>query len=87
MSIKNITKFVTIALCAVMINTSYINNVNEDDHTPKRKLINELKEEITELGGTPVKRKHFDKYEKNVGKKHLDDTPKVIETKNVKVEL
>ena len=57
MSIKNITKFVTIALCAVMINTSYINNVNADDHTPKRKLINELKEEITDLGGDPVKRK------------------------------
>ena len=57
MSIKNITKFVTIALCAVMINTSYINNVYADDHTPKRKLINELKEEITDLGGDPVKRK------------------------------
>ena len=57
MSIKNITKFVTIALCAVMINTSYINNVYADDHTPKRKLINELKEDITDLGGDPVKRK------------------------------
>ncbi len=59
MSIKDISKFVTIALCALMINTSYINNVYADDHTPKRKLINELKEEITELGGTPVKRKHL----------------------------
>ena len=57
MSIKNITKFLTIALCAAMINISYINNVNADDHTPKRKLINELKEEITDLGGDPVKRK------------------------------
>jgi chromosome segregation ATPase len=57
MSIKNITKFVTITLCAVMINTSYISNVYADDHTPKRKLINELKEEITDLGGDPVKRK------------------------------
>ena len=57
MNIKNITKFITIALCAVMINTSYINNVYADDHTPKRKLINELKEEITDLGGDPVKRK------------------------------
>jgi hypothetical protein len=43
------------------------------------------KESIT--GEDPVKRKHFDKYEKSVGKKHLDDTPKVIETKNIKVEL
>ena len=57
MSIKNITKFVTIVLCVVMINTSYINNVYADDHTPKRKLINELKEEITDLGGDPIKRK------------------------------
>ena len=57
MSIKYITKFVTITLCAVMINTSYISNVYADDHTPKRKLINELKEEITDLGGDPVKRK------------------------------
>mgnify|MGYP001462161935 FL=1 len=57
MIIKNITKFVTIALCAVLINTAYINNVYSDDHTPKRKLINELKEEITDLGGDPVKRK------------------------------
>jgi len=43
------------------------------------------KESLT--GEDPIKRKHSDKYEKNVGKKHLDDTPKVIETKNVKVEL
>ena len=38
-------------------------------------------------GEDPVKRKHFDKYEKNVGKKHVDDKPKVIENKNVKIEL
>ena len=57
MIIKNITKFITIALCAVLINTAYINTVYADDHTPKRKLINELKEEITDLGGDPVKRK------------------------------
>ena len=57
MSIRNITKFIIIALCAVMINTSYTNNVYADDHTPKRKLINELKEEITDLGGDPIKKK------------------------------
>jgi hypothetical protein len=43
------------------------------------------KESIT--GEDPVKRKHFDKYEKKTGKKHLQDKPKVIETKNVKIEL
>jgi DNA repair exonuclease SbcCD ATPase subunit len=57
MNIKNITKFISIVICAILINTTYINNVNADDHTPKRKLINELKEEITDLGGDPVKRK------------------------------
>ena len=43
------------------------------------------KESIT--GEDPVKRKHFDKYEKKTGKKHLQDTPKVIENKNIKIEL
>ena len=57
MIIKNITKFVTIALCAVLINTAYINTVYADDHNPKTIKINELKKEITELGGTPIKRK------------------------------
>ena len=38
-------------------------------------------------GEDPVKRKHFDKYEKKVGKKHFDDKPKTIETKNIKVEI
>jgi len=43
------------------------------------------KESVT--GEDPVKRKHFDKYEKKTGKKHLKDMPTVIETKNVKIEL
>ena len=43
------------------------------------------KESVT--GEDPVKRKHFDKYEKKTGKKHLKDRPTVIETKNVKIEL
>ena len=43
------------------------------------------KESLT--GEDPIKRKHFDKYEKKVGKKHVADKPKVIETKNVKIEL
>jgi len=57
MNIKNITKFLTIALCAVLINTAYINTVYADNHNPKTIKINELKKEITDLGGTPVKRK------------------------------
>jgi|TARA_Y100000310_G_C20583846_1_gene764377 hypothetical protein len=43
------------------------------------------KESIT--GEDPIKRKHFDKYKKATGKKHMSDHPKVIETKNIKVEL
>jgi len=43
------------------------------------------KESIT--GEDPVKRKHFNKYKKATGKKHVADQPKVIETKNVKIEL
>lgn len=35
----------------------------------------------------PVKRKVFQDYEKKVGKKHLMDKKKVIETSKVKVEL
>ena len=38
-------------------------------------------------GEDPIKRKHFDKYEKTTGKKHPKDKPKVIETKNIKLEL
>lgn len=38
-------------------------------------------------GEDPVKRAHFDSYEKAIGKKHLDDKKKVIETSKVKIEL
>lgn len=57
--IKNISKFIIIFFCTVLINSANINSSYADDHTPKRKLINELKKEITELGETPVKRKHL----------------------------
>ena len=57
--LKTISKFIIIFVCALLINTSSLNNVYADDHTPKRKIINELKEEITDLGATPVKRKHL----------------------------
>ena len=59
MNLRNIIKFTIIGLFALLINTTYIKTVYADDHTPKRKLISELKEEITDLGGAPVKRKHL----------------------------
>ncbi len=59
MSLKNISKFIVIFTCAILINSANLNSSYADDHTPKRKLIKELKQEITDLGGTPVKRKHI----------------------------
>lgn len=38
-------------------------------------------------GEDPIKRKAFDAYKKQTGKKHLMDKKKVIETSNVKIEL
>ena len=57
MILKNISKLITVFVCAFLINTAYLNTSFADDHTPKRNLINKLKEEITELGAEPVKRK------------------------------
>jgi hypothetical protein len=49
----------------------------------------ELSEKRAErLGGEdPVKRKCFNEYEKLVGKKHVEDKPKSIETKDVKIDF
>lgn len=35
----------------------------------------------------PVKRKHFSDYEKKVGKKHVADKPKTIETSKFKIDF
>jgi hypothetical protein len=35
----------------------------------------------------PVKRKFFDNYEKNIGKKHLADKPKRIERKGISIDF
>ena len=59
MMLNNFKKIVIVVFCALLINTFNFNSSYSDDHTPKRKLINELKEEITELGGKPVKKKHL----------------------------
>jgi len=47
MMLNNFKKIVIVVFCALLINTSNFNSSYADDHTPKRKLINELKEEIT----------------------------------------
>ena len=38
-------------------------------------------------GEDPVKRKAFDDYEKKVGKKHISDKKKTIETSKIKIDL
>ena len=38
-------------------------------------------------GEDPVKRKAFDDYEKQVGKKHMSDKKKTIETSKVRIDL
>tara|TARA_Y100000004_G_scaffold148892_1_gene170592 strand:+ start:22 stop:402 length:381 start_codon:yes stop_codon:yes gene_type:complete len=49
----------------------------------------ELSEKRAEKSGgiDPVRKKHFDNYEKSVGKKHLNDAPKSFENKHIKVDL
>tara|TARA_A100001515_G_C4533364_1_gene197668 strand:- start:54 stop:446 length:393 start_codon:yes stop_codon:yes gene_type:complete len=49
----------------------------------------ELSEKRAALNGgeDPIKRKHFDNYEKKTGKKHLQDKPKKIETKNATIDF
>jgi ClpP class serine protease len=43
--------------------------------------------EKSETGEDPLKRKYYDNYQKQVGKKHLSDKKKVIETDRVKIDL
>jgi hypothetical protein len=43
--------------------------------------------EKSETGEDPVKRAYFNEYQSKIGKKHLDDKKKVIETSKFKVEL
>jgi hypothetical protein len=49
----------------------------------------ELSEKRAEkMGGEdPIKRKHFEEYEKSVGQKHVEDKPKSLEDKNIKVDF
>jgi hypothetical protein len=49
--------------------------------------LSEERAKSSETGEDPVKRKHFQDYEKKVGKKHLSDKKKTIETDKVKIDL
>jgi hypothetical protein len=52
-------------------------------------LSSELSQKREQMHGKedPVKRKHFSDYEKKVGKKHVADKPKFIETSKVRVDF
>jgi hypothetical protein len=49
----------------------------------------ELSEKRAQVNGgeDPIKKKAFNDYEKNVGKKHLSDKKKTIETSKVIIDL
>ena len=49
----------------------------------------ELSEKRAEANGgeDPIKRKAFNEYEKKVGKKHISDKQKTIETSRIKIDL
>lgn len=51
------------------------------------KELSEKRAEKSDTGEDPVKRKHFDKFEKEVGKKHTQDRAQKIETDFAKVEF
>ena len=59
MNLNKFTKYFTIAIISIFLSSSYISSTYASDHSPKWEKINELKKDITDLGGTPVKRKHL----------------------------
>ena len=63
---NNIFKKITVIIATIFITVAYSNISVAHEHTANRKLINQLKKEILELGGDPVKKKvYFQK--KNIG--------------------
>ena len=81
--LKNISKLIIIFLCALLINTSYVGTVYAQDHTPNKKLIKKLKEEINELGAKPVKKKSIFSREQ----KWIDQLEAQLEERKVTIEL
>lgn len=51
------------------------------------KELSEKRAAQSATGEDPVKRKHFDNYEKRTGRKHLADKPKSIDGKNFKIDF
>jgi len=71
---------------------SYVNRTNEikgsyGDLQDMSQEMSDIRATQSDTGEDPLKRKHFDKYEKNNGKKHIADKPKTIESSIAKVEF
>lgn len=56
---KNISKLFIVIFSVFIICISSVNYSYADNHLSKKEIVKELKKEITDLGGTPVKRKHL----------------------------
>ena len=62
---KKLFKSLTVILLALSINTIQPNLTYADNHTAEKKLIEELKKEIYDLGAEPQKRAHLFQRDKN----------------------
>ena len=56
---NNISKLLIVIFSVFVLSISSLNYSYADNHLSKKEIIKELKKEITDLGGTPVKRKHL----------------------------
>lgn len=56
---KNISKLFIVIFSVFLLCISSVNYSYADNHLSKKEIVKELKKEITDLGGTPVKRKHL----------------------------
>ena len=54
---KSLIKKITVIIATIIITVAYSNISIAHEHTKNRKIINQLKKEITELGGDPVLKK------------------------------
>ena len=56
---RNISKLFIVIFSVFILSVSSVNYSYADNHLSKKEIVKELKKEINNLGGTPVKRKHL----------------------------
>ena len=59
MILNKFLKSISIIVCTILISVSSVSISYANDHSPRWEKINELKKEISDLGGKPEKRKHI----------------------------